>query len=142
MLLLGDLIAILLGCSQPLVIRAAGEQSRYRVIGECFIYGLQDASYLLGPLPRPWNSTVHPVTGNRRKLVFSNGETGETTGNDPRLALLTGWEIIDRRANGDDLEIYQFIRNKDSGEVVNFDPRMEPEALKTNGIDVAMLTLA
>jgi hypothetical protein len=78
---------------------------------------------------------------NRRKLVFSNGETGETTGNDPRLAPSTGWEIIDRRANGDDPEIYQFIRNKDSGEVVNFDPRMEPEALKTNGIDVAMLTL-
>jgi hypothetical protein len=39
----GDIVGILLGGSTPLILRPApGEQ--YQVIGECFVYSLNDAN--------------------------------------------------------------------------------------------------
>jgi hypothetical protein len=41
----GDVIAILLGCNCPMVLRPHGI-SFYRVIGECYVHGLMDGEIL------------------------------------------------------------------------------------------------
>jgi len=42
----GDMIYILLGCDVPLVIRRVGKH--YRLVGECFVWGLMDGEALEG----------------------------------------------------------------------------------------------
>ncbi|KAL8365197.1 hypothetical protein RB595_004145 [Gaeumannomyces hyphopodioides] len=128
----------------------------YTVMGECFIHGLQDAAALLGPLPEPWRVELTAGHGNRLSVWFVNhGKTAATTTTadpvrtreDPRLMkvpLPGAWERLrGRRGSGeqdgdgeeaDDPEMFDYFRNRDTGEVVNSDPRMMPEALEARGV--------
>lgn len=140
----GDVIAVLLGCSTPLVLRSSADRGPgyFTVVGECFVHGLNDAVALLGPLPAPWACVAVWVQGNRRCPRFLNTETGELTREDPRLEALEGWERVERmRVDGDDPTLYDFFREKASGRVVNWDPRLEPERLLEKGMDIEWLDL-
>jgi hypothetical protein len=81
---MGDTVVILLGCSNPLVLRPTDDFS-YEVIDECFVHGLDDAVGILGPLPQPQKVTRNVGADVRRILYFSNLETRETNVEDPRL---------------------------------------------------------
>ena len=43
----GDIVAVLYGCSVPVVLRAVEQQ--YQLVGECFVYGLMDGQAITDP---------------------------------------------------------------------------------------------
>lgn len=133
----GDIIAIFLGCSTPLVLRPnVRGPKHFTVVGECFVYGLDDAIALLGPLPHPWRGIAAWVDGDRRCLRFLNSHTQEVTKEDPRLGPLYDWERTDKLVDGDDPTMYDFFRHKKTGELINYDPRLEPEFLEAKGVSL------
>jgi hypothetical protein len=114
---------------------------RYRIIGQCFIYGLHDATAILGPLPAPWRGRVCWGFRQRTKLEFWNTETQESTDEDPRLGDLGDWERVDHVPEPDDPEIYAYFRNRRTEEVMNSDPRMLPEQLDAMGVELTTFAL-
>jgi hypothetical protein len=128
----GDIIAIFLGCSTPLVLRPSfSSPEHHTVIGECFVYGFHDGNVLLGPLPSPWVGIAAWAEGDRRVLRFLNTETQEVSREDPRLEGddLGEWEKTDKLVDGDEPTSYDFFRNKETDELINYDLRLEPECL-------------
>lgn len=49
----GNIVVIVEGCSVPVVLRQV--QSKYRMIGECFLFGLMDGEAFAGLTPEPQN---------------------------------------------------------------------------------------
>jgi hypothetical protein len=98
------------------------------------VYGLHDGRSILGPLPRPWVVQVSPGYGSRHVYQFYNSETRELTQEDPRLGELEDWERIDHTPEADDPEVFDYFRHKKSGEAMNSDPRLLPEALRKRGV--------
>jgi len=45
----GDVIAVLYGCSVPVVLRAAEHKMHYKLVGECYIHGLMDGQAVTDP---------------------------------------------------------------------------------------------
>lgn len=133
----GDVVVIFLGCSTPVILRPTDREPwHFSVVGECFVHGLHDAIGLLGPLPQPWIGVAAWVEGDRRCLRFLNTETQELSKEDPRLKPLLEWERFTKQVNGDDPILYDFFRHNQTGEVINYDPRLEPEELKANGVQL------
>lgn len=135
----GDVVAIFLGCSKPLVLRP--EQGRYSIVGEAFVYGLGNAAKLLGPLPEPWRVTKKGISPSRFLHYFYDLRTGETTREDPRLEPLHNWSRVDREPDGDDPIDFDFFEHKETGIVVNYDPRLEPEMLEKRGVRLERFVL-
>lgn len=50
-----------------------------------------------------------------------------------------GWERIDKDLERDDSTLYDFFRHRDTGQVVSYDQRLEPEALSAKGVGRAEL---
>jgi len=112
------------------------------VIGECFVHGLSDAVSLISPLTPPWRVVGGWGHGIRYLFRFLNTETGESTAEDPRLTPFEcGWERIDHEPDANDPELYDFFKHKETGAIMNSDPRMLPEILEANGVKLAMLCL-
>ncbi|KAK4206696.1 heterokaryon incompatibility protein-domain-containing protein [Rhypophila decipiens] len=141
----GDLIAVLLGCVAPMVLRLQAQTNTYTVVGQAYCHGLHDGTALLGPLPHPWNVQVFRDCAGRETIFrFHNPETGEVSDEDPRLdPLPEGWERITRDRTENDPEVFQCFRNKstDSEETITYDPRMSPEALRARGVDIRTFSL-
>ncbi len=136
----GDCIAVLLGSPSPLVVRPQ-ERSR-EMIGECFVHGLSDSTSILGPLPSPWKVVGSWGDGNRYLFRFFNTETNESTAEDPRLTSFEcDWERIDHKPDANDLELYDYFKHKETGEIMNSDPRMLPETLEAHGIKLTTFCL-
>lgn len=138
----GDVLAVILGTPNAVILRPDSMESGFRVVGECFVYGIHDSIPLLGPFPEMWTGIAAWVHGDRRVLRFLNTQTKESSVEDPRLeALPPGWERIDKTLERDDPTLYDFFQNKDTGEVVNYDPRLEPEALQQRGVHLDRFSL-
>ncbi|KAK3387780.1 heterokaryon incompatibility protein-domain-containing protein [Podospora didyma] len=140
---LGDIVCILLGCSHPMLLRPQLD-NKYLVVGSCFIYGLHDAIGLLGPLPSPWRAQVFKDSiGLRSVHRFFNPDTNTLSDEDPRLEPLDeSWErVADVQRTGNDPYLFQRFKNKLTGEVINSDPRLTPEALKARGVDLKEFSL-
>lgn len=147
----GDIIAILLGCLNPVILRPVRQNneplssgSNFEYVGECFVHGLQDSTWLLGSLPHPWKSCTVRCPGLRLCLGFKNTETGVETLEDPRLEAMDAWE----RLCPEEGEIEQYFpfdycvfRNKETGEVVTYDPRLEPAELEARGVELSWFSL-
>ncbi|OCK81163.1 HET-domain-containing protein [Lepidopterella palustris CBS 459.81] len=146
----GDMICIILGCDRPLVLRPLnGSDGHFQLIGDSFIHGLSDGIGILGPFPKPWiaQGFEYPEIDLRCTFKFFNAETGEVTPEDPRLESQTEWERIDletlgRRHVADDPVILDFFRNKSTGEIMDSDPRMLPEALEKRGVKLRKFVIA
>lgn len=130
----------MLGCSNPLVLRPV-ESSSYELIGESYVHGLGDGIRLLGNLPRPWKVMTELGPGSRFIFQFHNPDTGETTSEDPRLVPSARWERIEKSIDGDDPEHYDFFKHKKTGEIINYDPRLEPEELEARGVELTWISL-
>ncbi|KAK0654182.1 heterokaryon incompatibility protein-domain-containing protein [Cercophora samala] len=137
----GDTIAVLLGFDAPVVLRDAGD-GKYHFVGESMVWGLHDATALLGPLPPGWSVQVMlDQNGHQNVYRYFNSNTNHTADDDPRLdPLPSEWERVSNDRTLDDPDYFDRFRNKTTGEVVNFDPRMSVEALRQRG--VALTTFA
>jgi hypothetical protein len=109
------------------------------------MHGVMDDEPLLGPLPFSWR--VQRVRFNISDLGgystrYWNSETNSSTTEDPRLGSLPfPWERVNRsKTTADPLTVAPH-RNKLTGEEVNWDPRMSPEALRARGVKLETFNL-
>ncbi|CZT00745.1 hypothetical protein WAI453_009163 [Rhynchosporium graminicola] len=139
----GDIIAVFLGCESPILLRPQ-PNNKFRILGECLIFGLHDGNAFLGSLPSPWKAHVfNDSTGLFTILRFHNTETKITQDEDPRLdPLPEAWEAVDRgERTSEDPRIYRCFKHKQTGEIVNSDPRMEPDTLRARGVNLKSFAL-
>ncbi len=113
------------------------------MVGWAFVHGLNDAISLLGPLPKPWRVQVFDnSSGDLGHYLFFNSDTGVLSEEDPRLGPLGDrWKRVSKGRTADDPATFQCFADKDTGETINHDPRMSPEALKARGADIRTFTL-
>lgn len=115
--------------------------STFEVVGECYVYGMMDTEILLGKIPSPWHFRVNHRTNNYEP-EFWNHETQSMSGRDPRLGdLPEDWEVLDRPWTRDDPLLYAPHRNTRTGAIINWDPRMSPEALRARGVKLEEIVL-
>ncbi|KAI1353846.1 HET-domain-containing protein [Xylaria sp. FL0043] len=139
----GDEVFIILGCNSPMIVRPT-PNGEYEVVGSCYIHGVMDGEALLGELPCPW--TVETQIDERGVWTpcFQNDDLDEWTEDDPRLdsiPLPAEWEPIEFEWTRSDPDNCRKFRNRDTGEIINTDPRLLPEALLERGIPVKTITL-
>jgi hypothetical protein len=140
----GDKICVALGYDYPISLRPmnSGDQStRYRLMGPVYIHGLMEGQALLGSLPSPWESVI---TDRNRGLEFAyhNLQTEEISLQDPRLGdLPTEWEEIVQEDEARSNIYVQHFKNKTTGETINSDPRLLPQALKARGVNLETFIL-
>jgi len=112
----------------------------FQVVGETYIQGLTNAAAFLGPIPKPWQIQVFADSiANLRIRSYFNSETKERRTDDPRLDPLEDWEMASIPRSNRDPNTFEWRRNKRTGEVVNYDPRLLPEALRAR--DVALIDI-
>lgn len=131
----------------PVVLRPLDDEV-YSLVGDCFVYGLNDGQALLGALPHPWRVQVfdHPEQDFRIEHKYYNGQTRELTTSDPRLEAHPEWERVpfedlERALTGDDPLVVEFFKNKTSGEVMNSDPRLLPDELECRGVKLRWFSI-
>ncbi|CAM1507511.1 Fc.00g071520.m01.CDS01 [Cosmosporella sp. VM-42] len=136
-----DIVCLLLGAYAPIVLRQTSLGS-FKVIGECYVHGLEDAIGLLGPLEPPWKGVIKGDADGRLSQGFLNLATGEEMVDDPRLGPSHPvWERAAYKRRDDDPAIFQRFKNLETGEVINYDPRMSPESLQARGIKLEKIRL-
>lgn len=139
---LGDIVAVLLGCPSPVVLRET--EGGCLVVGLCYFHSMGCASELLGDLPSPWTPKYVSHDGWWR-LGFFNSNTEELTREDPRLGRLEdGWERdLDHEIDGNEPEVFDYFRRLKDGkeEVISYDPRMSLEALLSKGLRLEKISL-
>jgi hypothetical protein len=145
-----DKVVILLGHERPILLRTVSHSNKTvknQVVGESYIHGLMEGQAILGSIPTPWSvmlrlsdSLLNPQ--RRNETYFYNSDTMVRSRHDPRLeALPNEWEEIDVE---DDVRLgtlIQHYRNKLTGEIINSDPRLLPEALEARGVLLEMFEL-
>ncbi|KAL6901780.1 HET domain-containing protein [Trichoderma evansii] len=143
----GDIVCVIPGCNSPVVLRET-DSGDFRLVGSSFVYGLNDGQALLGNLKNPWRVQIfdHPDQDFRIEHRYYNKETRELAVSDPRLEEHPEWERVSledlgRPLTGDDPIALEFFKNKVTGEIMNSDPRLLPEALKARGVDLQWFTI-
>ncbi|KAG8157264.1 hypothetical protein KVR01_012972 [Diaporthe batatas] len=142
---LGDMIFVILGCKVPIVLRRTSG-GPYQVIGDCFVHGIMDGEAILGPLPRSYHIESRDDGPDFEAFipVYVENDTQREQRDDPRLQnipLPPEWEAFEKERTRDDPLIYSMFRSKNTGEVINSDPRLFPEALRERGVPVQRITL-
>lgn len=100
-----------------------------------------DAEALIGPLLHEWRIEIDFIEG-RYNIRYLDTTTGERTSDDPRLdALPSDCERIQRGYTACDPHYVAWFRNRATGEVMNSDPRLLPEALERRGVKLETLRL-
>ena len=111
-----------------MILRPASPEE-FHVVAFCFVHGLTDGESLLGSLLSPWKLQMLFLDGSYVP-DYVDTSTLEHQSQDPRLESLTDeWELVHRDRTQDDPAFFQHFRNKRTGEVMNSDPRLLPEAL-------------
>ncbi|KAI8945012.1 heterokaryon incompatibility protein-domain-containing protein [Xylaria longipes] len=138
---LGDMTAVILGCSTPMILRPVNSNTGFQVIGACYIHGLMDAEALLGQLPEPWRFQAAQDASGVKIPSYLNSSTGEVTEQDARLEETSEWEQVPFNRTPDDPFICTRFRNRNSGQRIHWDPRLCVAALKERGVDLRTFKL-
>lgn len=99
---LGDEVHIVIGCGAPLILRPVGN-GQHKVVGTCYIAGVQGGKTFLGSLPQGWRRTCEMDESFGSPVPrFMNDDTGECTARDPRLDKwsTTGFKKVDKKYAG------------------------------------------
>ncbi|KAI0151766.1 HET-domain-containing protein [Xylariaceae sp. FL1272] len=140
----GDEVFVILGCELPMILRPLPHKQQFRVVGPCYVHGMMHGEALLGSLKHPWLVKVPGDEDGQDRAHFKNTETDLSTHEDPRLAEIPipeEWEPIEFEWTTADPLYTKKFRNKNTGEVINSDPRLSPEALRERGIELETITL-
>ncbi|KAI0096631.1 heterokaryon incompatibility protein-domain-containing protein [Nemania sp. FL0031] len=140
----GDLICILLGHENPIVLREQ-QDGTHKMVGICYLHGVSDGVALLGPLPTPWK--VRRMLDSTQQFMickFYNPDTEVLCDEDPRLDPLgENWEKLPaRNRTAGDPQIFQEFRDKTTGRIIKSDPRLSPEALRIRGLELQEFSIA
>ncbi|KAI1121265.1 HET-domain-containing protein [Nemania abortiva] len=138
-----DEVFIILGCAAPMILRPTSS-GEYGVVGDCYVHGIMNGEVLVGAVPHPWKVGVYANRRGHWLSEFRNTDTGTLTKDDPRLAdilMPAEWESIEFEWTAADPVNCRKFRNRYTGEVINSDPRLFPEALLERGIPLRTITL-
>jgi hypothetical protein len=136
----GDSIVVLLGCYVPMILRPQ-ENGAYVVIGKCYVQGLMDGEALLGNLPRSWTVQQHHNDGSY-VFKYYNRDTEYLTSEDPRLPPLDeSWRKVCRQRTPDDPQHVTYFEHIPTGRIINSDPRLLPDVLRSRGVNLETFTL-
>jgi hypothetical protein len=119
----GDTIAVLLGCCNPLILRRVGHQ--YKVLGECYVHGLMSGEAILGPLSDRYSHVRVRGAKPRWQFAFLDKEAGTLAKEDPRRHALREKAAAtqDGEANtdgrNDEVVHPSMIEFRDTGEVLH-----------------------
>ena len=127
----GDTIAVLIGSRNPMALTppAAG---RRRVLGECFIDGLNWGEALVGPVPTGLRSMMQR-TDTGSKTRFQDIETGEVHKFDPRI----DWNELEIAEDDDRF----FYLGNDANGQNKYYRRPDAEYFRAHGVPLEMFTL-
>ena len=140
--IIGDHVCIFLGCYSPMILRPGGS-GQFQVVGEAYVHGLEDSYGILGPLPSNWRAIIRGDAVGRPLHRYLNQRTFEETSEDPRLGPLPpGWERLAYERSLDDPAIFELFSSSVTGETINSDPRLSPEALQLRGVKLETFQLS
>jgi len=115
----------------------------YWVGGEAYIHGIMDRESILGPITLPWQICYKRADDGGISPQYWNPETNIMAQEDPRLGdLPPGWSKLDRERIPDSPLHYSPHQNLVTGEEINSDPRLLPNALIARGIKLEQFWLA
>ncbi|KAL1852905.1 hypothetical protein Daus18300_011987 [Diaporthe australafricana] len=142
----GETLFVPLGCLAPIAIRPAGnEENTFRVVGPVYLDGAMDGEAFLGQLPDHWCVQFDILKESASdKLFYKNLDTGAVVKTDPRMdkiPLPYEWEPVTWAREDIDPMICCRFRNKLTGELINYDPRMTSEALEKRGVNIQEIVL-
>ncbi|KAF1922013.1 heterokaryon incompatibility protein-domain-containing protein [Ampelomyces quisqualis] len=140
----GDQVCVFLGYGCPIVLRSsytAGDLTLKRFMRPVYIHGLMEGQALLGPLPDSWDLIIdHRIKKSR--FSYYHRQSGGVALKDPRLEdLPSGWQEVDKEDEARLRFHVQHHRNKVTGEFINSDPRLLPEALEARGVQLNTFVL-
>ncbi|CAN9308419.1 unnamed protein product [Alternaria alternata] len=136
----GDSLVVLLGCFTPMILRPL-ENGAYIIIGRCYVQGLMDGEALLGDLPRSWTVQEHYDDG-ASVFKYYNRDTECLTSKDPRLPPLhESWRKVCRQRTPDDPVNVAYFEHIPTGRIINSDPRLLPDALRSRGVNLETFAL-
>jgi hypothetical protein len=122
----GDEICVLFGCQSPLLLRRT-QETRYQVVGECYVYGLMHGEAFLGQLDWKYHPILMFDDASKDHIpAFLDTATGETQAVDPRMKGLL---------KADSICPDQGDRGKYAGSTLT------PELLKDLGVNVKIFEL-
>jgi hypothetical protein len=136
----GDVVTVLLGCPNPMILRSTGE-GNFKVVGEAYYDQIAMGEALMGPIHDPFKSVFRWNAPEQGYLPsFLNTENNSYQWVDPRLSevpLPVGWRKKKHKME----EWIQLFMNDITGEETNFDPRLTAESLRERGVDIQTLNL-
>ncbi|KAK4455385.1 heterokaryon incompatibility protein-domain-containing protein [Podospora aff. communis PSN243] len=149
----GDILAVILSCGLPKLLRPVPGQDHFQLIGSCRSLASRDREPLLGPVPEKYLVNYHMDASGAPQMVFYDRSTGETpeswatleSWEDPRLERLPEeWAVRELSGkddeNNDGFPLVEFT-NAATGEVTRADPRMTPEAFEARGVELEMFEI-
>lgn len=115
---------------------------RFRVVGECYVHGLSDAVGILGTLPDQWKVIIKGDAFGRPTPRYVSLQEYCEIENDPRLGSLPqSWERVSCNRSAEDPSIFEKFLSHETGEEVDSDPRLFPDALIARGVELEYLPL-
>ncbi|KAJ2995802.1 hypothetical protein NUW58_g1169 [Xylaria curta] len=138
----GDEVYIIPGCEVPMALRPTAD-GPHRVVGDCFVHGIMDGEAVLGRFPPNWK-LIAKTSGGAVLPHYLNTKNGVVTNADPRLdeiPLPEIWEPVEFERTREDPKSCRKYRNRETGDVINSDPRLFHDALKARGIDIGLVTV-
>ncbi|KAK4692771.1 hypothetical protein P7C71_g4496, partial [Lecanoromycetidae sp. Uapishka_2] len=126
----GDIVVALLGCDRLLILRPVERMQhgdeKHRIVGECYIHGMQNGEAFLGPFPKDYSVvSIRQERSGEWYKAFLDKETGETRYVDPRLE--PGTEMEECKEEGG-----VFFYFPDDSAVVG----LTPESLRKRGVEI------
>ena len=117
----GDEVCVLMGCDSPVALRAV-DNSRFVLVGTCYVHDISDGKALLGPLPDSTRgvAVLHKDAGVYSRAILDE-ESGEILFADPRLGRM-----------GVDLAEFRNALESDPFKRIN----LSPDVLLEHGVNV------
>ncbi|KAN0113200.1 HET domain containing protein [Hyaloscypha variabilis] len=136
----GDCAVVLLGCPAPMILRSQTNE-KFIIVGKSHIHGLTNGEALVGKLSRPWIVQSYRA-GYHYVFKYYNNDTSTLTDEDPRLPPLNeDWRKIHRERTLDDPLHIAYFKHIPTGHIINSDPRLLPDALRSRGIQLQTFEL-
>ncbi|KAK7926543.1 heterokaryon incompatibility protein-domain-containing protein [Apiospora marii] len=125
--------------------RVASCYYKIHLVSHVYVSGLMNGEALLGELPDNWRLYYDYLYElSDEGIAFKDLETDSWVTRDPRLEripLPNEWEPVAWTRKEIDPLICCRYRNKVTGELINYDPRMTGKALKERGVDIQEIIL-
>lgn len=139
----GDIACAFLGCKSAMLLRGSTRRG-FQVVGECYVHGMDDGVGLLGLLPVGCRVQLTKDSSGHAQssYLYYSGKETKTSLDDPRLGPVPyPWQRVDVDRPRGGPALWACFRNQETGELIDSDPRLLPDALETMGVPLESFEL-